>query len=246
MISFENDYSEGASEKILQRLIETNMEQLSGYGNDRYCESAKEKIRKACGCPEAEIYFLSGGTQTNRIVISSMLQPYEGVIAAQTGHVSSHEAGAIESSGHKVLTLPQHDGKIEPEELADYLNDFYGDGNHEHMVFPGMVYISHPTEYGTLYTKGELAELADIWPGIPYSTLSGWCKTGICPGGRYGCDVKDVDGLLRCILHWRNKSRCIVWRGGCFHKRECSGTFPDPDQATGRSAGKGQTAWNPV
>ena len=162
MISFENDYSEGASEKILQRLIETNMEQLSGYGNDRYCESAKEKIRKACGCPEAEIYFLSGGTQTNRIVISSMLQPYEGVIAAQTGHVSSHEAGAIESSGHKVLTLPQHDGKIEPEELADYLNDFYGDGNHEHMVFPGMVYISHPTEYGTLYTKGELAELADI------------------------------------------------------------------------------------
>lgn len=162
MISFENDYSEGASEKILQRLIETNMEQLSGYGNDRYCESAKEKIRKACGCPEAEIYFLSGGTQTNRIVISSMLQPYEGVIAAQTGHVSSHEAGAIESSGHKVLTLPQHDGKIEPEELADYLNDFYGEGNHEHMVFPGMVYISHPTEYGTLYTKGELAELADI------------------------------------------------------------------------------------
>lgn len=122
MISFENDYSEGASEKILQRLIETNMEQLSGYGNDRYCESAKEKIRKACGCPEAEIYFLSGGTQTNRIVISSMLQPYEGVIAAQTGHVSSHEAGAIESSGHKVLTLPQHDGKIEPEELADYLD----------------------------------------------------------------------------------------------------------------------------
>ena len=162
MISFENDYSEGASEKILQRLIETNMEQLSGYGNDRYCESAKEKIRKACGCPEAEIYFLSGGTQTNRIVISSMLQPYEGVIAAQTGHVSSHEAGAIESSGHKVLTLPQHDGKIEPEELADYLNDFYGDGNHEHMVFPGMVYISHPTEYGTLYTKQEMTEIAEV------------------------------------------------------------------------------------
>ena len=143
MISFENDYSEGASEKILQRLIETNKEQLSGYGNDRFCESAKAKIRKACGCPEAEIYFLSGGTQTNRIVISSMLQPYEGVIAAQTGHVSSHEAGAIDSTGHKILTLPQHDGKIEPEELADYLNDFYGDGNHEHMVFPGMVYISH-------------------------------------------------------------------------------------------------------
>ena len=245
MISFENDYSEGASEKILQRLIETNMEQLSGYGNDRYCESAKEKIRKACGCPEAEIYFLSGGTQTNRIVISSMLQPYEGVIAAQTGHVSSHEAGAIESSGHKVLTLPQHDGKIEPEELADYLNDFYGDGNHEHMVFPGMVYISHPTEYGTLYTKGELAELADICLEYHIPLYLDGARLGYALAADTD-DVKGCGGLLRCILHWRNKSRCIVWRGGCFHKRECSGTFPDPDQATGRSAGKGQTAWNPV
>ena len=162
MISFENDYSEGAHEEILRRLAEVNKEGITGYGNDSYCESAKEKIRQACKCPEADIYFLVGGTQTNQTVIDSVLQSYEGVIAAETGHVASHEAGAIEASGHKVLTLPQHDGKIEPEELADYLNDFYGDGNHEHMVFPGMVYISHPTEYGTLYTKGELAELADI------------------------------------------------------------------------------------
>ena len=162
MISFENDYSEGAHEEILRRLAEVNTEGITGYGNDSYCESAKEKIRQACKCPEADIYFLVGGTQTNQTVIDSVLQSYEGVIAAETGHVASHEAGAIEASGHKVLTLPQLEGKIQPKDVADYLNQFYSDGNHEHMVFPGMVYISHPTEYGTLYTRGELAELSDI------------------------------------------------------------------------------------
>lgn len=169
MLYFENDYSEGAHEKVMDALIRTNMEQLPGYGTDRYCESAKEKIRRACGCPEAEIYFLVGGTQTNQAVISSMLKPYEGVIAAQTGHVNTHEAGAIEYAGHKVLTLPQDNGKISAEELEEYLGAFYEDENREHMVFPGMVYISHPTEYGTLYTKGELAELSDLCGrfGIP-------------------------------------------------------------------------------
>ena len=162
MISFENDYSEGAHEEILRRLAEVNKEGITGYGNDSYCESAKEKICQACKCPEADIYFLVGGTQTNQTVIDSVLQSYEGVIAAETGHVASHEAGAIEASGHKVLTLPQLEGKIQPKDVADYLNQFYSDGNHEHMVFPGMVYISHPTEYGTLYTRGELAELSDI------------------------------------------------------------------------------------
>ena len=162
MISFENDYSEGAHEEILRRLAEVNKEGITGYGNDSYCEFAKEKIRQACKCPEADIYFLVGGTQTNQTVIDSVLQSYEGVIAAETGHVASHEAGAIEASGHKVLTLPQLEGKIQPKDVADYLNQFYSDGNHEHMVFPGMVYISHPTEYGTLYTRGELAELSDI------------------------------------------------------------------------------------
>ena len=162
MLSFECDYSEGAHEKILKRLLETNMEQLPGYGSDAYCESAKEKIRKACGCPEAEIFFLTGGTQTNQIVIDAMLRSYEGVVAAETGHVSVHEAGAIEACGHKVLTLPQHQGKIDSIELAALLENFWKDGNHEHMVFPGMVYISHPTEYGTLYTAEELKAISDI------------------------------------------------------------------------------------
>lgn len=162
MISFENDYIAGAHPQILKRLMETNLEPLSGYGTDPYCESAGRKIREACGCPDAEVEFLVGGTQTNSVIISSMLKDYEGVIAAKTGHVSIHEAGAIEYTGHKVLELPQKEGKIMPSDLRDYLAGFYGDENHEHMVFPGMVYVSHPTEYGTLYTKAELKEIADI------------------------------------------------------------------------------------
>ena len=162
MLSFENDYVEGAHELILQRLAETNLEQLPGYGADSWCERAKEKIREACKCPHADVCFLVGGTQTNMTVIDGMLAPYEGVIAANTGHVSVHEAGAIEYTGHKVLTLPQHEGKIRADELEAYLRTFWEDASHEHMVFPGMVYISHPTEYGTLYTRAELQNLSAI------------------------------------------------------------------------------------
>lgn len=162
MLSFESDYTEGAQEKILQRLVETNMEQLSGYGNDKYNDSAKEKIKEACQCPDGDIYFLVGGTQANAVVIDTVLAKYQGVIAAKTGHVSVHEAGAIEYTGHKVLELPSHNGKLQGEELDRYIEDFMEDGNHDHMVFPGMVYISHPTEYGTLYSKEELTEISKI------------------------------------------------------------------------------------
>lgn len=147
---------------MLQHLVDTNMEQLSGYGSDKYCESAKAKIKQACGCEDAEVFLLTGGTQTNQIVIDTVLKPYEGVVAAQTGHVSTHEAGAIEYTGHKVLELPQQNGKICAKDLKNMMETFYGDENHEHMVFPGMVYISHPTEYGTLYTKKELKELSEV------------------------------------------------------------------------------------
>jgi len=162
MFSFESDYIEGAHPLVFQRLIETNMEQLSGYGFDIYTQRAKEKIANACELPTVQISLLTGGTQTNQIIIDTMLKPYEGVIAAQTGHISVHEAGAIEFTGHKVLTLPSHDGKISAKELDSYINDFYNDLNHEHMVFPGMVYISYPTEYGTLYTKQELTDITSI------------------------------------------------------------------------------------
>ena len=169
MISFESDYTEGAHPQILKRLMETNLEQLSGYGADAYCESAREKIRAACGAPEAQVWFISGGTQTNQLVISSLLRSYEGVIAAETGHVNGHEAGAIEYTGHKVLQLPQVNGKLEAETVRRFLAGFYEDRNHEHMVFPGMVYISHPTEYGTLYSRAELEAMHGVCAeyGIP-------------------------------------------------------------------------------
>lgn len=119
-------------------------------------------MKAACACDTAEIHFLVGGTQTNQVVISTMLDNYEGVIACKTGHVSVHEAGAIEYTGHKVLELPHHNGKMEAKELEQYIEGFYGDDSHEHMVFPGMVYISHPTEYGTLYTEAELKAISEV------------------------------------------------------------------------------------
>lgn len=162
MLFFENDYSEGAHIRILERFIETNNEKTTPYGSDVYTESAKQKIRLACANPEAEIFFLCGGTQTNKVVISSLLKPYEGVISAVTGHINGHESGAIENSGHKVLPLPHHNGKLCADELDSYVNAFYADATYEHMVNPGMVYISHPTEYGTLYTKDELTALSEV------------------------------------------------------------------------------------
>ncbi len=162
MLSFGSDYMEGAHPEILQRLIETNMDQTAGYGLDEYSDMAREKIRKACRAPHAEIHFLSGGTQVNRIVISALLRPYEGVIAADTGHITVHEAGAIECGGHKVLALPHTDGKLTAGAIEKALRAFHEDANRDHMVRPGMVYLSHPTEYGTLYTMDELEVISAI------------------------------------------------------------------------------------
>lgn len=162
MLSFESDYTTGAHPEILKRLLETNMEAVSGYGTDPYTSSAIDRIKKECGLESAQVYLAVGGTQTNQLVISTMLADYEGVVAAETGHVSTHEAGAIEHSGHKVLTIPGHMGKIDYKELSNYLAGFYGDGNHEHMVFPGMVYISQPTEYGSIYSKQDLKDISNV------------------------------------------------------------------------------------
>ena len=162
MISFESDYICGAHPAVLEALAKTNLEPVPGYGADRFCAQAAEKILDACGLASGEVHFLVGGTQTNQVVISTMLRDFEGVVAAKTGHVAVHEAGAIEYSGHKVLELPSRDGKMDAADLRDYAQTFYGDGNHEHMVFPGMVYISFPTEYGTLYSKAELTALHDV------------------------------------------------------------------------------------
>jgi len=162
MISFTCDYSEGAHPLILKRLADTNMTQEPGYGFDAYSESAREKIRLAVGIPDADVFFLVGGTQTNATVIDSFLRGFEGVLAAQTGHIAVHESGAIEFGGHKVLTLSSHEGKMDADELEGYLERFYADAAWEHMVIPGMVYLSFPTEYGTLYSREELERIREV------------------------------------------------------------------------------------
>ena len=161
MIYFNSDYLEGAHPSIMVKMAETNMVQTVGYGEDEYCEAAREKIKAACQAPEADVHFLVGGTQTNTTVIAAILRPWQGVIAAVSGHINCHEAGAIESTGHKVITLPTDNGKITAQQVADYVEWHKNDESTEHIVQPGMVYISHPTEAGTLYTKAELTELYD-------------------------------------------------------------------------------------
>jgi len=161
MIHFNSDYLEGAHPAVLQRLVDTNMEQTIGYGCDPYCEGAREKIRTVCGAPEADVHFLVGGTQTNTTVIASILRPYQGVVCAVSGHINCHETGAIESTGHKVIALPAEGGKITAQQVADYVEWHKNDESVEHIVYPGMVYISYPTECGTLYTKAELTALYD-------------------------------------------------------------------------------------
>jgi len=158
MISFENDYSEGAHERILERLMITNREQTVGYGMDPYCKAAADTIRKLCKNESLNVHFLVGGTQANKTVIASALRPYQGVLCADTGHINTHETGAIEATGHKALALPAVDGKIS----ADQVDNYCKNGFDEHVVHPGMVYISQPTELGTLYTLDELTALSEV------------------------------------------------------------------------------------
>ena len=161
MIYFNSDYLEGAHPYVMEKLNETNMVQTVGYGEDEYCEAARERIKAVCQAPEADVHFLVGGTQTNTTVIASILRPWQGVLSAVSGHINCHEAGAIESTGHKVITLPTANGKITARQVQDYVEWHKNDESTEHIVQPGMVYISHPTEGGTLYTKAELTALYD-------------------------------------------------------------------------------------
>ena len=161
-MAFASDYMEGAHPAILQRLTETNMLKTTGYGLDEFSLSAKEKIRTACNAPDADVYFLAGGTQTNATVIDALLHSYQGVIAAVSGHISTHEAGAIEAGGHKVITLPHDSGKLDAEEIRHCIHSYWQDENHEHTVMPGMVYLSQPTEFGTLYTLEELEQISNV------------------------------------------------------------------------------------
>ncbi|MFI3175272.1 MAG: aminotransferase class I/II-fold pyridoxal phosphate-dependent enzyme [Bacillota bacterium] len=162
MIRFECDYAEGMHPKILQALADTNTAQTAGYGNDIYSEEAKKRILKLCDCKEAEVHLIAGGTQTNLIVISSILRPHQGVISSKHGHIATHETGAIEASGHKVLEVENYDGKITATQIEEVYNIHWNDENHEHTVQPGMVYLSYPTEHGTIYSKDELKAIYEV------------------------------------------------------------------------------------
>ena len=161
-IQFQCDYNEGAHPLIMQRLMETNMEQTVGYGEDPHCQRARELIREACQAPKTDVHFLVGGTQANTTVISHLLRPYQGVIAADTGHINVHETGAIEATGHKVLALPNVDGKISAAQIDAAMKRHYAEDGPEHMVQPGMVYLSFPTEVGTIYSLSELQAIREV------------------------------------------------------------------------------------
>ena len=162
MVFFHNDYSEGCHPKILELMTQTNMEQADSYGNDIYCAKAAQYIRDLCNSQLLDVFFLSGGTQTNLTVISGILRPYQGVVCADTGHINVHETGAIEATGHKVLPIPTEDGKISAKQIQELIAEHFEQDGPEHMVQPGMVYISNPTELGTIYTRDELKDISEV------------------------------------------------------------------------------------
>lgn len=212
MISFESDYNNGCHEAILKRLLETNNEPATGYGLDSYSLAAKEKIRQACSCPEADVFFLVGGTQTNATVIDAMLRGYQGVLAVETGHINVHESGAIEWGGHKVLTLPSHDGRMDPSELAQWLHDFYADPTYDHMVFPGMVYITFATEMGTIYTLEQLQAIREICNRYELPLFVDGARLGYGLMAD-GCDVtlQQLAGL--CDVFYIGGTKCGAYCG---------------------------------
>ena len=204
MIYFNSDYLEGAHPSIMKRLAETNMAQSVGYSEDEYCAAAREKIKAACEAPDADVHFLVGGTQTNTTVIASILRPYQGVIAPTTGHINCHETGAIESTGHKVLALPTDNGKITAQQIEEYYLWHHTSPDFEHIVMPGMVYISYPTEGGTIYSKAELTAIYETCQrcGLPlyidgarmgYGLMSDECDLTLPELARL-CDVFYIGG----------------------------------------------------
>lgn len=210
MTSFESDYNNGAHPLVLRRLIETNDNSSSSYGSDIWSEQARQKIRKACQTPDADIYFLVGGTQTNATVIDGVLTGYEGVIAVESGHINVHESGAVEAFGHKVITIPAHNGKMTAEDLRAFHNRFYADSSYEHMVIPGIVYITMPTELGTIYNASEIEAIYNLCQEyeIPlyidgarlgYGLMSEKCDFDL-PWLAHHCDVFYIGGTKQGAL----------------------------------------------
>ena len=196
MIYFDTDYMTGAHPKVLKRLSQTNFDPTAGYGNDEFCDNARKMIQDACGAPDARVYFLVGGTQTNSTVIDGLLDRHEGVLCAESGHINVHESGAIEATGHKVLTLPSYSGKVSAEDVDNYIRTFYEDETYEHMVAPGMLYISFPTEYGTVYSLKELEDISNVCHRHDIPLFIDGARLGYGLASK-GCDVtlKDIARL---------------------------------------------------
>lgn len=195
MLHFDSDYMEGAHPEVMRRLVQTNLIQSSGYGTDEYTRRARRKIAEACGKPDADVWFLVGGTQTNATVIDGLLRRHEGVLAAESAHIAVHEAGAIEASGHKVLTLPSHSGKVDVDEVKQFIDDFYGDETYEHMVAPGVLYITYPTEFGTLYSLEELEALSEVCHKYHIRIYLDGARLGYGLAAREDVTLKDIARL---------------------------------------------------
>ena len=239
MIYFNHDYLEGAHPLVLPKLVENNRVPCIGYSCDPFCEAARDKIRTACEAPEADVHFCVGGTQTNTSVIAAILRPYQGVLTAVSGHINNHESGAIESTGHKVIALPSDDGKITAAQIEEYYLWQKNDESVEHIVQPGMVYISYPTESGTLYTKQELEEIFATCQkcGLPlfidgarlgYGLMADSCDLTLPEFARL-CDIFYIGGTKVGALFgeavvimnpaFKKDFRCIIkQRGGLLAK----------------------------
>lgn len=211
---FASDYMETACPQVLAALTGTQGQQFTGYGTDRLSEAARARIRTACQAPEADVYFLTGGTQTNQTVIDSMLAGYQGVLTADTGHINVHEAGAIEFTGHKVISLPMSQGKITAAQVEKWMKNFRRDANWDHMVTPGMVYISQPTEYGTLYSRRELAALSRTAHRYGLRLFVDGARLAYALAAR-GNDVRLEDLAHYCDVFYIGGTKCGAMTGEC-------------------------------
>lgn len=219
MLHFDTDYMEGCHPDVMKRLVETNLEQTPGYGSDAYTAEAKRLIRQALGTDDVDLHFLVGGTQTNATVIDGLLARHEGVLAAESAHINVHESGAIEACGHKVLTLPSHDGKVLASDVRNFIRTFYADETYEHMVAPGMLYISFPTEYGTLYSREELTSLHDACreAGIPLYIDGARLGYGLMSDA---CDIRLSDLPSLCDVFYIGGTKVGALFGECVVARK--------------------------
>ncbi len=207
MIYFDSDYMVGAHPEVLEKLVETNGLHTVGYGRDEYTAEARRIMLDACGIEQGEVYFLEGGTQTNAGVIDRLLDHNDGVIAADTAHINVHEAGAIEATGHKVITLPNHDGKLKAEDISAYIDNFYRDETNHYMVRPAMVYISYPTELGTVYSRDELTAVSTVCrkAGIPLYVDGARLAYGLAADG---ADLGLKDIAQACDVFYVGGTKC--------------------------------------